>query len=61
MATFNVRISNTINQLIRSEAEHYMNITNNGNEWTFVSTSAWKNSVNAAIECVRMPLSPRAI
>ena len=32
-----------------------------GNGWTFVTASAWKNSVNATIEGVGMLIGPRAL
>ena len=32
---------------------------NTGNRWTFVSASAWENSVNGTIEGIRILLRPR--
>ena len=34
---------------------------NTGNGWTFLSASAWKNSVNATIGCVGMLIGPWAL
>ena len=34
---------------------------NTGSEWTFISASAWKNSVNATIEGVRIHLGPHTL
>ena len=42
---------------LHSEDIKYHNISN---EWTFFSTFAWKNSVDAAIECKSMLIGPWA-
>ena len=77
IATLNVRTLNRIDQLlvltehnidivcVQKHRYHYSEVEikhhDSGNGWTFISASAWKNSVNVVIGDVGMHLSPRAL
>ena len=76
IATFNIR-TQTLPEPILSAIDHNvdtvciqkhrylhsedMKYYDTGNGWTFVSASAWKNSVNTVIEALGMLMGPRAL